>query len=137
MENNFELTVEASKEQIPVVLKFIEDLMGSFGFTPRKMFEVQLAVEEACTNIALYAYPGGGGPIRISAEVGEDHLELTIADKGLPFDPTAKKVAISTEEVEQRPIGGLGIALIRASVDGLFYEYRNGENILRIMKNKT
>lgn len=135
-ENNPEITVAASKEQIPAISRFIEDLMASSGFVPRKRFEVLLAVEELCTNIAMYAYPEGDGSIEIAAKVSNDHLELAIADNGKPFDPTAKKIAISTADVEHRPIGGLGIALARASVDGLSYEFRDGKNILRLVKNR-
>lgn len=136
MGNMRELTVPASREQIPIISEFIEDLMTSSGFDLQKMFEVQLAVEEACTNVALYAYPKGDGSISIAAKVDDDRMELAIADKGKPFDPTKKITSISTADVEHRQIGGLGIALIKASVDGLYYEYKNGKNILRLVKNK-
>lgn len=137
MEDIRKLTVPASKEQLSVISEFIEDLMTGSGFDLQKIFEVQLAVEEACTNVVLYAYPEGNGSISIDALVGEDRLELAIADSGIPFDPTARIVSISNAGVEQRPIGGLGIPLIRASVDELSYEFKNGKNILKLVKNKT
>ncbi len=137
MEDIRKLTVPASKEQLPVISEFIEDLMTGEGFDLQKIFEVQLAVEEACTNIVLYAYPEGDGTISIAALVGVDRLELAIADSGTQFDPAAKSISISTAGVEQRPIGGLGIPLIRASVDEMSYEFKNGKNILRLVKNKT
>lgn len=136
MENMRELTVPATEEQIPIISEFIQDLMASSGFDLQKMFEVQLAVEEACTNIALYAYPKGDGSISIAAKVYDDRLDLAIVDKGKPFDPVAKIAPISFADVEHRPIGGLGIALIKASVDELAYEFKNGKNILRLVKNK-
>lgn len=136
MKNRFELTVQASKEQIPVISEFIADSMAAFGFDAEKMLEVQLAAEEACTNITMYAYPDGEGCINIAIEIIGDHLELTIADNGAPFDPTAKKVAISKADVEHRPIGGLGIALTRAMVDEVSYEFRDGKNVLRLIKNR-
>lgn len=136
MKTKHELTVAATKEQIPIISEFIANLMTASGFDPQKMFEVQLAAEEACTNIALYAYPERKGCIHIGAEVEEDRLELAIADEGIPFDPTARAISISVADVEQRPIGGLGIALMKASVDGLSYEFRDGKNILRLIKNK-
>lgn len=137
MKTKHELTVAAAKEQIPIISEFIANLMTASGFDPQKMFEVQLAAEEACTNIALYAYPERKGCIHIDAEVEEDRLELAIADEGIPFDPTARDTSISVANVEQRPIGGLGIALMKASVDGLSYELRDGKNILRLIKNKA
>ncbi len=131
-----ELTVPASKEQISIITEFVADLMAASGFDLQKIFEVQLAVEEACTNIALYAYPKGDGGISIAAEVDDDRLELIIADNGEPFDPISRITSISTADVEHRPIGGLGIALIKASVDELSHEFKNGKNILRLVKNK-
>jgi serine/threonine-protein kinase RsbW len=128
--------VAASKEQIPVISNFIAELMKASGFDLQKMLEVQLAAEEACTNIALYAYPNRNGCIHIAADLEENRLKLVIADEGLPFDPTLRKISISRADAEHRPLGGLGIALIRASVDGLSYEFREGKNILKLIKNK-
>ncbi len=136
IENSRELVVPASKEQLTVISDFIEDLMTRAGFDLQKIFEVQLALEEACTNIVMYAYPREGGSISIDAKVNDDCLELAITDSGKPFNPLASDTSISTAGVEQRPIGGLGIPLIRASVDDLSYESRDGKNILRLVKNK-
>lgn len=136
MEDIRKLIVPATKEQLPVISEFVEDLMTSSGFDLQKMFEVQLAVEEACTNIVLYAYPEGDGSISIDARAGAGRLELAIADSGKPFDPTARIVSIPTAGVEQRQIGGLGIPLIKASVDELSYEFKDGKNILKLVKIK-
>jgi serine/threonine-protein kinase RsbW len=134
MTDSNKLTVPASKKQIAVISEFIADLMASSGFDAKTILEVQLAAEEACNNIASYAYPHGEGSMDIVMEIADDHLELTIMDEGAPFDPTAKKVAVSDISVEQRPIGGLGIALIRSMVEGISYEYKDGKNVLRLMK---
>ena len=82
MENEQEITVAATTEQIPVISDFIERLMSLAGFDSRKIMEVQLAAEEACTNVAKYAYPGKDGVIHIVARVawrsiGPDHRGLT------------------------------------------------------------
>lgn len=137
MEDMRELSIPATEDQISIISEFISDLMAKSGFDLQKLFEVQLAVEEACTNIALYAYPKGDGNISIAAKVNDDRLELIIADNGEPFDPLARITSISTADVEHRPIGGLGIALIKASVDELSYEFKDGKNLLRLVKNKT
>ncbi len=137
MEKKHELIVTASKEQIPAVSEFIADLMESSGFDHKKIFEVQLAAEEACTNITLYAYQDVEGCIYIAAKVDADCLELEIVDDGVPFDPTAKAISISTADAEQRPIGGLGIHLIKSSVDEMSYEFKEGKNILKLIKNKN
>lgn len=136
LENDQEITVAATTEQIPFISDFIEGLMSFSGFDSRKIMEVQLAAEEACTNVARYAYPGKDGNIRIVARMVGDRLNLTIEDWGVPFDPTAHAVALSQASAENRPIGGLGIHLIRSYVDGISFEFRDGKNALTLIKNR-
>jgi serine/threonine-protein kinase RsbW len=136
MEEYHEITVVAKTEVIPVISEFIEKLMKTYGFDMRKIMEVQLAAEEACTNIALYAYPGRAGNIRIEAKVG-DSLQLNIEDDGAPFDPTKRDLPPIQADAEERPIGGLGIYLIKTYVDDVSYEFKEGKNVLRLVKNKA
>jgi len=136
IEKEQEITVSATTEQIPVISDFIERLMGFAGFDLRKTMEVQLAAEEACTNVVRYAYPGKDGTIHIVARVAGDRLELIIEDYGVPFDPTAYTVALSQASTKDRPLGGLGIHLIRSYVDGMSFEFRDGKNALTLVKNR-
>jgi len=135
-----EIVVAARKDQITVISKFIEALMTSRGFDPQKTLEVMLAVEEACTNIALYAYSGKGndieGLMRITADDGSDRMELTIVDFGVPFDPTKQGMPVSDAGAEMRPIGGLGIHLIKSYVDEIKYKYVDGKNVLTLIKKR-
>jgi anti-sigma regulatory factor (Ser/Thr protein kinase) len=137
MENEQEITVAATIEQIPVISDFIERLMSLAGFDSRKIMEVQLALEEACTNVAKYAYPGKAGTIHIVASVHGDRLVLIIEDDGIPFDPTTHTVALSQAGTKDRPIGGLGIHLIRCYVDGMSFEFRDGKNALSLIKKRA
>ena len=137
LEYEKEITVAATTEQIPFISDFIEGLMSSAGFDLRKIMEEQLAAEEACTNVAKYAYPGKDGMIHIVAKVAGDRLDLIIEDWGIPFNPTAHAVALSQASAEDRPIGGLGIHLIRNYVDGMFFEFRDGKNALTLVKNRN
>jgi serine/threonine-protein kinase RsbW len=129
-----EITVAAATEQIPVISDFVERLMSLAGFSLRKIMEIQLAMEEACTNIAKYAYPGKDGTIHIVAGMSGDRLNLIIEDEGIPFDPTAHIVALSQVDTGDRPIGGLGIHLIRSYVDGMSFESKDGKNVLTLTK---
>jgi anti-sigma regulatory factor (Ser/Thr protein kinase) len=135
-ENEQEITVAATTEQIPFISDFIEGVMSLAGFDLQKILEVQLAVEEACTNVANYAYPGKDGMIHIVARVAADRLDLTIEDSGVPFDPTAHRVVLSQAGAKDRPIGGLGIHLIRSYVDGISFEFRDGKNALTLIINR-
>ncbi|MFZ2472449.1 MAG: ATP-binding protein [Methanothrix sp.] len=136
IEKEQEITVAATTEQIPVISEFIEGLMRPADFDLRKIMEVQLAAEEACTNVAKYAYQGRGGTIHIVARVSGDRLELIIEDNGAAFDPTAHTVVLSQADTKYCPIGGLGIHLIRSYVDGMSFEFRGGKNRLTLVKNR-
>lgn len=130
-----EITVAATIEQIPVISDFVESIMSVAGFDSRKVMEVLLAVEEACTNIAKYAYSGKAGTIHIVARVSGDRLELIIEDEGIPFDPTTHIVALSQADTKDRPVGGLGIHLIRCFVDRMSFQSKDGKNVLTLVKN--
>lgn len=136
MEEDHEITVAAKTEEIPVISEFIEELMRTLGFDTKEIMEVQLAAEEACTNIALYAYPGKEGKIHIKAKV-KDGFQLNIEDDGMPFDPTKRDLPPTDVDAEERPIGGLGIYLIKTYVDDISYEFKGGKNILRLVKNRA
>ena len=96
---------------------------------------LNLAIEEAVTNVVMYAYPEGEvGNVVIIANFTEGMLIFTISDKGIPFDPTSKTDADVTLNVEERPIGGLGIFLVKNLMDFVGYERKNGYNILTLKK---
>ncbi|MDQ1262060.1 MAG: serine/threonine-protein kinase RsbW [Euryarchaeota archaeon] len=136
IEHEQEITAAATTEQIPVISDYVESMMGLAGFGSRKVMEVLLAVEEACTNVAKYAYPGKAGTVHIVARVHGDRLELIIEDEGIPFDPTTHIVALSQADTKDHPIGGLGIHLIRCYVDRMSFEFRDGKNVLTLVKNR-
>jgi serine/threonine-protein kinase RsbW len=136
IENEQEITVAATIEQIPVISDFAERIMGVAGFDSRKAMEVLLVVEEACTNVVKYAYSGQAGTIHIVARVSGERLELIIEDRGIPFDPTTHIVALSQADTKDRPVGGLGIHLMRCFVDRMSFEFKDGKNVLTLVKNR-
>ncbi|MBO7069405.1 MAG: ATP-binding protein [Bacteroidaceae bacterium] len=97
---------------------------------------VGLAVEEAVVNVMRYAYPEGTkGEIRVTASVCDGKLTFQISDDGKPFDPTAAEGPDITLSAQQRPIGGLGIFLMRQYMDAMSYKRMNDCNILFLAKN--
>ena len=97
--------------------------------------KLKLAVEEAVVNIMDYAYPSGTeGNIEIRMEADSDRLRIIITDTGSEFDPTSVSKVDTTLSVEERPIGGLGIFLVRNLMDSINYERFEGRNILRLEK---
>jgi anti-sigma regulatory factor (Ser/Thr protein kinase) len=95
--------------------------------------EIELAVEEALANICLYAYPNGSGEVEVRCTQDEPrHFAIELIDSGIPFDMLSRPAPDFTVDVAQRPIGGLGIALIRALMDNATYHREGAQNILRL-----
>ena len=97
--------------------------------------KLRLAVEEAVVNVIDYAYPMEiNGKIEIGIQSDGETLRVIIRDSGVAFDPTAKEKTDVSLSAEERPIGGLGILLVRELMDSINYERINGENILTLTK---
>jgi serine/threonine-protein kinase RsbW len=130
VKKRFGLSVKATVENIPQITRFISQVMGGSVFSPREVLETTLAVEEACTNIALYAYRREAGSIRLEAEMYRDAVEIFIEDEGIPFDPTAERAAAQAGE----RVGGWGLTLMRELMDGAAYQRLPGKNVLHLSK---
>lgn len=129
------LTLHNSIDQISLLPAFVEKAVMVSKLDPGVTDSLNLALEEAITNVIFYAYPEGTvGNINIDVAEAEDALTFTIADTGKPFDPTARKEVDITANVEERPIGGLGIHLVRKIMDEVRYERRGIKNVLILTK---
>ena len=123
-------------KKIPQLADFVETIADETHLDPGLAMSLNLALEEAVTNVILYAYPeGSDGLVDIEAILREDSLEFIITDSGKAFDPTAAPEADVTLSAEERPIGGLGIFLVRNIMDDVRYERTDGKNILSMTKN--
>ena len=131
-----ELTLQASLEKLDEVLAFVEENMEKNECPMKVLMQVQIAVEEIFVNIAHYAYDSGQGMATIRVEVGGDPLQviITFIDQGVPYDPLKKEDPDITLSAEERKIGGLGIFMVKKSMDDVKYEYADGKNILTISK---
>lgn len=99
-------------------------------------FALQLAIEEVVVNVANYAYPAGQvGELTITTHLTETGIVITFADRGTPFNPLALSAPDLSLPAEERPIGGLGIFLVRELMDAADYRFENGCNILTITKH--
>lgn len=114
---------------------FVKDTCSAIHLDEATATNVCLAVEEAAVNVMHYAYPEGTkGEIRIEAIVIDGKMTFEIRDDGKPFDPTVAAQPDITLSAKQRPIGGLGIYLIRQYMDAMSYKRENGSNILTLVK---
>jgi serine/threonine-protein kinase RsbW len=114
---------------------FVEECAGRFGLDAGKKFNVLLVLEEAFVNICCHAYPDKNGDAEISCGSDGNVFVLEIADKGLPFNVLSLPDPDITLNVDDRPIGGLGIHFIRSLSDSVNYRRENDRNILRMTFN--
>ena len=131
------LTLKNDIQDVPLLATFIDEVCETAGFNPSVTMQMNLAMEEAVVNVMNYAYPKGvQGDIVIEAKEMGDCVRFVIIDGGTPFDPTAEADADTTLSAEERPIGGLGIFLVRQLMDTVSYEYKDGKNRLTLVKIK-
>ena len=103
----------------------------------KAQMQIDIAIDELFGNIAHYAYHPEVGSAAVRVEVTEKPLAvvITFIDNGTPYDPLAAREPDTTLSAEEREIGGLGIYMVKKSMDDISYEYREGKNILKIKKN--
>lgn len=130
-----EWTVAADLASLPGVLDRVTAVLRRLGVSEKAAQEVELAVDEAVTNIILHGYQGAGGWIAISCRREEGDVVVEIRDAAPPFDPTSAPGPDLEGDADERQIGGLGIHLMRKMTDAVLYERRGGENVLRLVKH--
>ena len=120
------------------IARFVAQATKSAGLGDRAAYAVQVAVDEACSNIIQHAYGGEGiGPIDCSCEVTHDSLIITLRDEGRPFDPSLVSDPELGVELEKRALGGLGVYLIRQLMDAVDHRYEPGiGNVLTLVKSR-
>lgn len=132
-----ELTIDATVDNIQIVTEFVDEQLEGFGCPMKAQSQIYIAIDELFGNIAHYAYKPEVGPATVRVEVIESPLSvvITFIDHGVPYDPLANEDSDVSLPAEQRKIGGLGIYIVKKSMDEITYEYKNGKNILKIKKN--
>ena len=132
-----ELTMEDRIENLHQVLSFVDGCLEQAACPMKIQMQIDVAVEEVYVNIASYAYAPETGPvtIRVETEADPSRVSVTFMDRGVPYDPLKKPDPDVTLSAEERQIGGLGIYMVKKSMDGMEYAYQNGQNILTIHKN--
>jgi serine/threonine-protein kinase RsbW len=125
------LTFPARLDALPRGLALVVECATAAGFPPQRVVEIELAVEEALVNICRYAYPKSSGEVEVRCTQDETrYLLIELIDSGIPFDMLARPAPDFTVDIAQRPIGGLGIPLIRALMDNVTYHRAGARNIL-------
>ncbi|MGN1368027.1 MAG: ATP-binding protein [Aristaeellaceae bacterium] len=131
-----EITVMAEVANLETVTAFVDECLERFDCSPRAQIQMNVAVDELFSNIVHYAYPSDTGAVTVRVEItGEPTAAIiTFIDSGIPYDPLSCKDPDITLSAEERQIGGLGIYMVKKSMDEITYQYLDGKNVLRIKK---
>ena len=130
-----QIVLQNKISEIPKLAEFIEGIGQELNLPVESVFNLNLALEEAVTNIIFYAYPKDEiHLIDIHAESDKFQLEFRIIDNGKPFDPTKVPDVDVSLSAEEREIGGLGIFLLRKMMDNIYYQRVGDKNVLTLIK---
>ena len=131
-----ELEIDAKRENLPQVLAFLDSHLESRGCSMKVQMQLDIAVEEIFVNIASYAYGAESGKavIQLREAHNPEGVSVTLIDRGTPYNPLEKPDPDTTLAMEDRPIGGLGIYMVKKSMDDLAYAYRDNCNMLTLYK---
>lgn len=134
-ETSMKITLRNEIEEIGRMTSFVEEVCERKNAGPKDSFNIRLALEEAVTNVIMYAFPQGEThEFDLTVKEEGDRLTFIITDSGKEFDPTAAAEPDITLSAEERPIGGLGIFLIRRIMDSVEYRREDGRNVLTMVK---
>lgn len=132
-----EITVEAAVDQIKPVTDFVNQQLDALGCSTRIRIQIDVAIDEIFSNIARYAYSETQGTATVRFDVEREPLSIiiTFCDHGEPYDPLSKAMPDTIGlPAKKRPIGGLGLFMVKKTMDDIDYTYKDGKNILTIRK---
>ncbi len=134
---NYELIVPAQHENLALIGEFVVAVARRAGLDEKGVFDVQLATDEACTNVIEYAYANQEGSIHIVCTPQPDGLVIQIHDVGEPFNPMEVPPPNLTGTLEERETGGLGLHFMRSVMDEIEFLFNEHGNHLTMTKRKT
>ena len=129
-----ERTFDATDEKLYEVMAFIEEGLEAHEADTKATMAVSVAVEEMFVNIAHYAYPDAAGKATIGMRFDHDEIEIRLIDSGIPFNPLEKEDPDIRADADERDIGGLGILMVKKSMDECHYERKDGQNIFTMRR---
>jgi serine/threonine-protein kinase RsbW len=130
------LSVRADSAAMRQVDAFVAAFVREHGIAADDAARILILLEELLTNLAKYGYPDSPEPGRaeIALALNGSRLEIEFIDDGCAFDPLAVPLPNLDEPLEERPVGGLGLHLLRSLADGVSYERSNNKNVIRLSR---
>jgi anti-sigma regulatory factor (Ser/Thr protein kinase) len=133
------ITVAAIRSNIDPVTDFVNEQLKKMGCSPRSMKQIDVALDELFSNICNYAYDkmdvAGRATISVREIPEEGTVQITLEDDGIPFDPLALTDPNTKLPLEERSIGGLGIFMVKRTMNKVKYEFKDGVNTLTVTKS--
>ncbi len=128
---------QAELKDIGRITEFVEEKVSGMGGSMADVVSINVAIDEIVNNIVSYGYGEERGPItvRLNPKKNPDRVDITFIDEGIPYNPVTKDDPDTTLSAEEREIGGLGIFIVKKTMDDMKYRYENGRNILTITRN--
>ena len=128
--------MEAVRENIPRITEFVDAALEQLGCSVKAQMAIDIALDEILANICHYAYAPGTGTVEVFIDHDAENqmAVITFRDRGVPFDPLQKEDPDTTLTAQEREIGGLGIFLVRKTMDAVEYRHEDGFNVLTIRK---
>ena len=130
------ITVSASPDSVEKVANYISEQLEKVSCPMKTQMQIGVAVEEIFANIVNYAYGEETGEVEISVDTEDAPNNVTIVfkDSGIQYNPLEKEDPDITLSSDDRPIGGLGVFMVKKLMDYVVYRYEEGRNILEIRK---
>ena len=125
----------ATDDSLNDAIAFVEEQLDLLDCPLKIVMQITVCVEEMFVNVAHYAYGEGTGDVEMVMDSEGDSVSITLIDEGMPFDPLAKADPDITLSAEERSIGGLGIYMVKKSMNDVSYERSDGKNIFTMKKN--
>lgn len=129
-----EITLLATDDNLNAVNALVEGELEAAECPIKATMQLMVALEELYVNVSHYAYGEGSGSITVQTDIRPGEAVIRLLDSGTPFDPVAMADPDTSLPVEDRPVGGLGVFMVKKTMDRFTYERNNGQNIVTIAK---
>lgn len=124
----------ARKDALDTVISFVEEELEKIDCPMKAVMQISVCTEEMFINVASYAYTHKEGSVALSVDAEPGAVSVTLTDSGVPFDPLSAKTPDITLSAEERKVGGLGIYMVKQSMDHVAYQRKDGKNIFTMTK---
>ena len=132
--STMERTFDADAENLHEVISFVEEAMEEHDVGMKDSMAVTVSLEEIFVNICNYAYPDHKGKATVGMRFDEDQMEVYLIDSGIPFNPLEKEDPNVHAKLADRKVGGLGIYMVKKSMDDCVYERKGNQNCFRMTR---